>query len=638
VADELDGGAAPMERWDARLGRLEIRLEMLETGIRTEVERIKLVAENIEGISSEFQGTVGGTRSLLDLVNDIGDRLSMLHRIEATVSASSSAVAEQVRGHLEETAPLLQRFNSQLAELAGRFDAVGEHIDAVAGQLGQVGTRVEQLDEVVRDAKPDLSPIATALNSFAAGVDARLNEVHGVITQLRAEQPDPAEPVASLSAKLDELAAAIDEVKQEVAQPRGPDSTALIAPLAERIDLLTAALNEVKSAAPADDVAASLSTRLSAIDAATQSTNAALSEIQTTTTIAANQVQHVEALLSALQGAPDAPDQVLAPVIDRLATVLDGMSSVHSTLGELASAVGALRADRTAEHPSADRVDEQLQTLSAAISDLRANRPEVTSSLQVLAGIMESVQQDAARTTRQLDEIAATVGLASNPTDVWAALQPITAVVEALQRDAARTNAQLEKLTTVVDLSTKPPPPAPPRPAPPPVDLSEANARFDEVLSSLALTADRVGAVNQAQQAQAAAINERLDGVVAELRRTRAELEDLQNAQAHAQSYTYSRPEPRGEDLGGAGAALVASAASAMARLEARMENEFDTVERQTEALGSLVAQSIEAIERVEQQIVGVQPVTEKMRAAVARTLESLRTSRTRGGPPQLNR
>ncbi|HUS62305.1 MAG TPA: hypothetical protein VMY34_08915, partial [Acidimicrobiales bacterium] len=82
MADELDGGAAPMERWDARLGRLEIRLEMLETGIRTEVERIKLVAENIEGISSEFQGTVGGTRNLLDLVNDIGDRLSMLHRIE----------------------------------------------------------------------------------------------------------------------------------------------------------------------------------------------------------------------------------------------------------------------------------------------------------------------------------------------------------------------------------------------------------------------------------------------------------------------------------------------------------------------------------------------------------------------------
>jgi hypothetical protein len=158
------------------------------------------------------------------------------------------------------------------------------------------------------------------------------------------------------------------------------------------------------------------------------------------------------------------------------------------------------------------------------------------------------------------------------------------------------------------------------------------HARLDDVLSGLAVAADQVGAVGQAQQAHAATINQRLDSLVDDVRSARTGLEGLQQAQ------TGSRTEPRGEDLGGAGAALVASAASAMARLEARIESEFDTVARQTEALGSLVAQSIEAIERIEQQIVGVQPVTEKMRAAAARTLEALRTSRTRGGPPQLNR
>jgi chromosome segregation ATPase len=90
-----------------------------------------------------------------------------------------------------------------------------------------------------------------------------------------------------------------------------------------------------------------------------------------------------------------------------------------------------------------------------------------------------------------------------------------------------------------------------------------------------------------------------------------------------------------------AGAALVASAASAMTRLESRMDGEFDTVSRQMEAIGTLLGQVIDAVHRVESQVVGVQPVSEKMRSAAASVLETLRANarqrrRNLGAPPEL--
>jgi len=95
---------------------------------------------------------------------------------------------------------------------------------------------------------------------------------------------------------------------------------------------------------------------------------------------------------------------------------------------------------------------------------------------------------------------------------------------------------------------------------------------------------------------------------------------------------------------GGASAALVSSAASAMSRLEGRMDGEFDSVGHQMEALGTLLAQAIDAVHRIEVQVVGAQPVSDKMRTAAASVLETLRTSvrqradarRAAGAPPEL--
>jgi hypothetical protein len=81
-------------------------------------------------------------------------------------------------------------------------------------------------------------------------------------------------------------------------------------------------------------------------------------------------------------------------------------------------------------------------------------------------------------------------------------------------------------------------------------------------------------------------------------------------------------------ELGGAaGAAIVASVASAMSRHEHRVDGEFDAIGRQMEALGTLLGQVIDSLHRVEMQVVGVQPVSEKMRSAAAAVLEGLRTN-----------
>jgi hypothetical protein len=84
------------------------------------------------------------------------------------------------------------------------------------------------------------------------------------------------------------------------------------------------------------------------------------------------------------------------------------------------------------------------------------------------------------------------------------------------------------------------------------------------------------------------------------------------------------RPDDMG---GGAGAALVASAATAMSRLEARMDGEFDSIGQQMEALGTLLGQVIDSVHRVEEQVIGTHPMSERVRSSAASVLDALRAN-----------
>src|SRR3954469_24950525 len=73
------------DRWQARLGSLETRLEMLETAIRAEVERIRGTVGAVDALADDFKTTVGNTHSLVALAADISERISTLDSLERGV-------------------------------------------------------------------------------------------------------------------------------------------------------------------------------------------------------------------------------------------------------------------------------------------------------------------------------------------------------------------------------------------------------------------------------------------------------------------------------------------------------------------------------------------------------------------------
>jgi len=333
--------------------------------------------------------------------------------------------------------------------------------------------------------------------------------------------------------------------------------------------------------------------------ASTSATNGALAQLHATTTLAANHVQQVAASLAALQDAPDGPEQVLAPIIDRLATVLDGMSSVHTNLEQLAAAVGALRTDRN--------------------ESARA-QADTTARLLEVHEVLEASHTDSERTHALLDRLGRALDADDDDAAVSSALGDLG---ERLNEILAAVAMAIERADTANQNESQ--------------HATALGARLDRL-------GDEVSALSQAAAAPAAEPGDTYDhgdantALQQRLERLHEDVQTLSQAVGAIPTEPAARPS---EDLGGASAALVASAAAAMARLEGRIESEFDSVSRQSEALGTLVNQAIEAIERVEREMHEVQPVTEKMRNVANRTLDALRSGNRRrpgGGPPQLGR
>src|SRR3954464_10151052 len=84
------------DRWQARLGSLETRLEMLETAIRGEVERIRAAVGSVDASADDFRATVGQTHTLVDLAEQLGARLGSLQSLERQVRGAAQDVASTV--------------------------------------------------------------------------------------------------------------------------------------------------------------------------------------------------------------------------------------------------------------------------------------------------------------------------------------------------------------------------------------------------------------------------------------------------------------------------------------------------------------------------------------------------------------
>src|SRR3954470_19013430 len=114
------------DRWQARLGSLETRLEMLETAIRGEVERIRAAVGSVDASADDFRATVGQTHTLVELAEQLGGRLSSLQSLERQVRGAAQDVASTVETRLAEDA---RDRESREQAVLDRVAAIFERID-----------------------------------------------------------------------------------------------------------------------------------------------------------------------------------------------------------------------------------------------------------------------------------------------------------------------------------------------------------------------------------------------------------------------------------------------------------------------------------------------------------------------------
>jgi len=148
------------DRWQAKLGSLETRLGMLETTIRSEVERMRAAAGAVDALADEFRSTVGDTQSLVGLASEIGDRLELLEGLERRVRGAAQDVATSVSDRLEQEASDREQRERELADriaetIASSREAVNElaeRLDTIARSTAELPSVEERLSAQVREA------------------------------------------------------------------------------------------------------------------------------------------------------------------------------------------------------------------------------------------------------------------------------------------------------------------------------------------------------------------------------------------------------------------------------------------------------------------------------------------------------
>jgi chromosome segregation ATPase len=465
------------------------------------------------------------------------------------------------------------------------------------------------------DAQPELGAVVDA------GLDARFNQltewlgsvVVELTTTVRTGQTELAQALAN-------------PPPPPPPPPPGVDPAQLDAALARTSEELRARIDANATTSTVDANLAELGQRVTTLTDGLAATldsldnmGARLNEVQVAVAAAATRPQgptgvdpaQLEAALARTTDELRARIDTHASQVPDLASAANARTAaVDAHLAELGQRVTTLTDGLAATLDSLDNLGARLNEVQVAVA-AAASQPPVPAGLD--AGQLEAAL---ARTT---DELRSRLDAVQQNADA------------AATRVDLQTDRVLEQLAASSPVRRE--------------DLERVDAGLVDIrgrINQLGEVADSVNALRNAAAHQpdlsvyVNPLGAVLQEVRADMQGTRAELVAL------SRTVSDIRSEARrgDQEMGGAGAALVASAAAAMARLEGRIDNEFDAVSRQMEALGTLVSQAIESVHRMESQVVGVQPVSERVRTAAASVLDSLRnTSRHRsplryGNPP----
>ncbi|MEO7555285.1 MAG: hypothetical protein ABIV94_01605, partial [Acidimicrobiales bacterium] len=208
---------------------METRLQMLETALHGEVERVQLAADQVDSVVTDMRSAIGDAHDMADVVNGLGDRLTALSSIERSVSDAVEALA---RG--ETTSAPADSGAAVDGPTHGALDELSVRIDSLVGGLEAANRRA------IRAPEGDGAAIALAdqLDSLAhamAMVDARSA---GAVEQLAIVQAAQAQT----SRQLEAIAKGLSNGNAPARPPEGS-----LAPVIDRLAVVLDGLTAVSA-------------------------------------------------------------------------------------------------------------------------------------------------------------------------------------------------------------------------------------------------------------------------------------------------------------------------------------------------------------------------------------------------------
>lgn len=599
----LDGAVRRLDEWrpllEQSLGSMVNQVHQVREGEAVQRQRIEQLHAAVRRLSDEQP-------DLITSLVPVHDRLEGLHQVSAQLAALDAS--------LRQLPAVIDDANARAA--AAQLDAIPNAVALATEPLGiarahDVATLAARVDQLASAAPPPGTTVAAVTPADQAAL------LEPVVDELRA-----------LSVRIDELAAGGSELSAAIERTRR-DVTGGLADTtgshAARLHELGTDVNE-QLGRLADQLATVASAVQAAAEQSKQETLRALDErfadVAATHGELATRVDEVRDAVHAVAASQPDVHGAVAPLAEQLDAAMSELGATvtggHSRLDEIAAALADVRAQPGADvpvsiepltaqldelHSLMGATGEQLHAMASSIAELRVSRPDITTSLHGLAELLEGVRAASESHRQRLEDIA------DSRDRVRAQLAGITGLAEELRGELQRSRQDAVTVQDAMSAST------------------------DRVLARVDVGANRVLDTVASREQQVGDGMRRLDAALADLRH------DVDALGREVRSH-------RGTDevSSGAGAALVASAAAAMARLEGRLDQEFDSIGAQIDALGALVHEAIDSLHGTAPTLsAGTEAVTDRVRAAASSMFEALRaTSRQRaarryraGRPPQ---
>jgi hypothetical protein len=525
------------------------------------------------------------------------------------------------------------------------------------GHLAQLGDTVSSLVEGEAERRAALNRLATLVERTSA----RIDEVAGASTALRALGPDLEAALVEAGRQLGAQATSLADVRREIAAlgsqlnellDRRPDWEAVLEPidarisaqaeartddreLIERVVAQLGGLRELAGQVPdpealAAAVRAEVAPLAEAVEAATR---AADPTTLPPTAELARLAEAVERMGNRItDGLGSVRDAAMAPVADLQAIVGGRADRTDARLDELAEQVGSLAttgpgtddADQTSPEPATAELVTRLDRLAAAVDEVGGAVGALSWQLPESGRVDEAAAAPSADADELAEAVAAQTREAVVPSIETAARDAVAAAVESSVREAVSSAVESsvrDAVAAAVESAVgqaalqgaspvTPPPPPPPPPEPVTLDLTPVHQRLD------AVTGEIERAVADRTEAAMAGLLRLLDDRLTALR------DEIQRAATSA-------PSGGGFEAG----AVLGASQAAWNRLDSRLDSEFDDLGRQLHSLGVLVERALEAVEQRQPLVTG--EGIRKAAASVRDTVVGASKSRRdrRGGP-----